>query len=418
MDTPAVRTTAAPGNPRPGLTLSAAVLGWLFDGVEMGLFPVIARPALQELLGMNGDQLVGIWMGRITAVFLFGAAAGGIAFGWLGDRIGRVRAMALSILAYSVFTGLCYFATTPWHLAAFRFMAALGMGGEWSLGVALVMETWPSHARPWLASVIGAAANLGFLLIAVITLILPVGPHSWRLVMVIGAAPALLTFLIRIFVPESERWKASVRERKAHPFHELIRPPFLGRVVIGIILTSVVLIGTWASVQWIPLWIGRLTHGTVPRAMAISQALGAVGAICGCVCGPLLAHAWGRRRSYFTLCALSLLSCEILFLCVHRYSPVLLVMAVIVGFFTATFYGWLALYLPELFPTRVRATAQGLSYNFGRIFAGIGALGAGRLVSHYDGDYARMAARITLVYGVGMVAVCFAPETQGRTLPD
>lgn len=400
-----------------GLTLSAALLGWLFDGLEMGLFPVIARPALQELLGLNGDKLVGIWMGRITAVFLLGAAAGGIAFGWLGDRVGRVRAMSLSILAYSVFTGLCYFAGTPWQLAFFRFMAALGMGGEWSLGVALVMETWPSHSRPWLAGVIGAAANFGFLLIAVVTLILPVGPHSWRWVMLIGAAPALLTFLIRIFVPESQRWKEAVRKTGAHPFREIFRPPLFRSVIIAVILTSVVLIGTWASVQWIPLWIGRLTHGASPHAMAISQALGAAGAICGCFCGPLVAHAWGRRRSYFALCALSLGSCEALFLLMHRYSPIFLVLAFIVGFFTATFYGWLALYLPELFPTRVRATGQGLSYNFGRIFAAAGALAAGNLVSHYDGDYARMAARISLVYVIGMVAICFAPETK-LALPE
>jgi MFS transporter, SHS family, sialic acid transporter len=401
-----------------GLTLSAALLGWLFDGLEMGLFPVIARPALQELLGLTSDKLVGVWMGRITAVFLLGASAGGIAFGWLGDRVGRVRAMSLSILAYSVFTGLCYFAVTPWHLAFFRFMAALGMGGEWSLGVALVMETWPSHSRPWLAGVIGAAANFGFLLIAVITLILPVGPHSWRWVMLVGAAPALLTFLIRMFVPESERWREAVKKTEARPFREIFSPPLSGRVTIAIILTSVILIGTWASVQWIPLWIGRLTNGTAPHAMAVSQAVGAVGAICGCFCGPMVAHAWGRRRSYFALCALSLCSCEALFLFIHSYGAIFLVLAFIVGFFTATFYGWLALYLPELFPTRVRATAQGLSYNFGRIFAAIGALGAGNLVSRYDGDYARMAARITLVYVIGMVAICFAPETKGLTLPD
>jgi SHS family sialic acid transporter-like MFS transporter len=116
-----------------GLTLSAALLGWLFDGLEMGLFPVIARPALQELLGLSSDRLVGVWMGRITAVFLLGASAGGIAFGWLGDRVGRVRAMSLSILAYSVFTGLCYFAVTPWHLAFFRFMRWAWEGnGRWA----------------------------------------------------------------------------------------------------------------------------------------------------------------------------------------------------------------------------------------------------------------------------------------------
>ena len=116
--------------------LVAAFLGWMFDGLEMGIFPVVARPALQELLGTQADQQVGPWMGYITALFLVGAAGGGLLFGWLGDKVGRVRAMIASILTYSLFTGACYLATAAWHLGVFRFVAALGMGGEWALGVA------------------------------------------------------------------------------------------------------------------------------------------------------------------------------------------------------------------------------------------------------------------------------------------
>src|SRR6185503_16722274 len=145
------------------LVLAAAFLGWMFDGLEMGVFPLVARPALRDLMPggttLQPDQFVGLWMSYITALFLLGAACGGLVFGWLGDRLGRVRAMTLSILAYSVFTGLCYFATEAWHLGAFRFIAALGMGGEWSLGVALVMECWPARMRPLMAGIIGAAAN-------------------------------------------------------------------------------------------------------------------------------------------------------------------------------------------------------------------------------------------------------------------
>ena len=142
------------------LVLAAAFLGWMFDGVEMGIFPLVARPALQSMLPLAAagqDQFVGLWMGRITALFLVGAAAGGLGFGWLGDRVGRVRAMTLSILTYSIFTGFCFFAQQPWHLGMFRFIAAFGMGGEWSLGVALVMEAWPSGKRALLAGVIGTA---------------------------------------------------------------------------------------------------------------------------------------------------------------------------------------------------------------------------------------------------------------------
>src|SRR5580765_1954526 len=121
------------------LVLTAAFLGWMFDGLEMGIFPLVARPALQTMLpassGLAPDKFIGTWMGYITALFLIGAALGGLVFGWLGDRIGRVRAMTLSILTYSIFSGLCCFAQEPWHLGALRFIAAFGMGGEWSLGV-------------------------------------------------------------------------------------------------------------------------------------------------------------------------------------------------------------------------------------------------------------------------------------------
>ena len=139
------------------MVLVASFLGWLFDGYEIGLFPLVARPALNDLLHHPGDQVIGKWMGIATASFLIGAALGGLVFGWLGDRIGRVRAMALSILTYSLVTGLGYFAQNPEQLSAVRFVSALGMGGQWALGVALVMECWPEKWRPLLAGAMGAA---------------------------------------------------------------------------------------------------------------------------------------------------------------------------------------------------------------------------------------------------------------------
>ena len=149
------------------MALVAALLGWMFDGFEMGLFPVVARPALQELMGDQfSDALFGRWYGVITAAFLVGAATGGVLFGWLGDRIGRVRAMTISILTYAIVSALGAFAQHPWHLVAVRFLAALGMGGEWSLGVALVMEIWQGKSRGLLAGLIGAAGNLGYVIVA------------------------------------------------------------------------------------------------------------------------------------------------------------------------------------------------------------------------------------------------------------
>ena len=140
-------------------TLAAAFLGWLFDGFEMGLFPLIGQPALKDLLGAaapTGD--INKWFGAIIAVFLVGAASGGVLFGWLGDKVGRVRAMALSILTYAVFTGACGFATEAWHVAALRFVASLGMGGEWSLGVALVNEVWTNKSRALSAGILNFAS--------------------------------------------------------------------------------------------------------------------------------------------------------------------------------------------------------------------------------------------------------------------
>jgi len=405
------------------LALTAAFLGWLFDGFEIGLFPVVARPALLSMLGSGGEGEVGQWMGRITAAFLVGAALGGVAFGWLGDRVGRVRAMSLSILCYSLFSGAAYLATEPWHLGAFRFVAALGMGGEWALGVALVMEVWPEKHRPWLAGAIGAAANIGMVLVGVVAQIWPVSEDSWRWMFLVGASPALLTFMIRLFVPESERWlKARAAAALpggtvASPLREILGGPLLGRTLIGIGLASVALIGTWGSVQWIPLWADKMTAGVVEGAKATAHTLSSLGATFGSLLAPILLGRMGRRWSYSVLCALSLAVCAVLFRTQTEYGPPFLVLVFLTGAATAAFYGWFPLYLPELFPTRVRATGQGLCFNAGRIVAAAGALTSGQLVAHYGG-YPQMGAVVTLVYLVGLAIVWLAPETRGRPLPE
>ena len=422
-------TSAATGDALPSnattrtqwLVLAAAFLGWMFDGVEMGIFPLVARPALQSMLPVSAvgqDQFVGIWMGRITALFLVGAAAGGLGFGWLGDRVGRVRAMTLSILTYSIFTGLCYFAQQPWHLGALRFIAAFGMGGEWSLGVALVMEAWPSHKRALMAGIIGTASNAGYLLIALVGLAFAVTRDSWRWIMIAGAAPALLALGIQLVVPESERWKTAVQQRAARPIREIVSSGLLVKSLLGIALASVALIGTWGSVQWLPLWADQMTGGHVPTAKAVAQILVSAGAMGGSLAGALVAGRLGRRPAYFALCLFSLLLCGWLFRFVHQYGAAFLILVTLVGAATAAFYGWLPLYLPELFPTRVRATGQGLCYNSGRILAAVGALTQGELVRAYGGNYAKAGAMITLIYVVGLGLIWLAPETKDQPLPE
>jgi MFS family permease len=292
------------------------------------------------------------------------------------------------------------------------------MGGEWSLGVALVMECWPERHRPMLAGAIGAAANIGFGLVGLLGAAYPVTRSSWRWVMLAGAAPALLALFIAVFVPESERWKGAVQATRPRPLRDVFAPGLRRTTLLGLLFASIALIGTWGSVQWLPAWADQLTQGRVQNAKALTQMLIAGGAVLGCLIAPLLGSRTGRRPAYFILCLGSLVACAYLFRCVNRYDGLFQMMVFVVGITTASFYGWLPLYLPELFPTRVRATGQGLCYNFGRIIAAAGALQMGRLLQLYKGSYARAGATITLIYALGLVLIWFAPETKDKPLPD
>jgi MFS transporter, SHS family, sialic acid transporter len=401
------------------MVLLAAFLGWLFDGFEQGLFPLIARPALQNILHSAGgnDGLIGKWMGCVTASFLVGAALGGLTFGLLGDRIGRVRAMSLSILTYSLLTGLGYFVQTPWELAIVRFASALGMGGQWALGVALVMECWPEKWRPWLASFMGIAANVGFLLVGVAARLQPVTSESWRWMMLVGALPALLVFFIMFAVPESDRWIAAARVARINPVREVFSGSLRKPTLLAMAFASIALIGTWGSVQWLPAWADQLAGKANPAAKANTQMLVALGAIVGAWSAPLLGARLGRRPTYFLLCLASFFLCAVLFRFVQEFAGMFLAMSFLVGASTASFYGWFPLYFPELFPTRVRATGQGLCYNSGRIVAAVGALTQGQLVGYFNGSYPRAGAIITLIYLLGMALIWLAPETKGKPLP-
>jgi SHS family sialic acid transporter-like MFS transporter len=490
------------------MALTAALLGWLFDGLEMGLFPLTARDALREL-GVGPAELPR-WLGIITAFFLVGAATGGVLFGWLGDRIGRVRAMILSVLTYAIFAGLCGFVTAAWHIGVLRFVSALGMGGEWSLGVALINEIWPGRSRAFLAGLIGAAANVGYLLIAVIgsavinniyvvhdallgiglseswaTYLVDDTNRGWRLLMMFGAAPALITLFIRFFVPESAKWE-SERQRGAtshwanrdllavlvaalaacgiiglwalderhlgvglrvlgtliglvivtggylYPVILYLRRAgefdgqtaagrgILRRMLMAACLSGVALLGTWASVQQIAPWSGALAEAPADAASQV-QMWASLGAILGTIVAALTADQLGRRVTYTLLCAASLIIVPMLFQTTATFDNRFLLLVFLAGAITASFYGWLPLYLPELFPTRVRATGQGFGFNFGRIIAAIGALQIGNLkalFSPYGWTDADVFSALACIYVVGMIIIWFAPETKGKPLPE
>jgi MFS family permease len=482
----------------------------MFDGLEMGLFPLTARSALRDLLGiteMDGarEQLVNLWYDVVTAGFLVGAATGGVLFGWLGDRLGRVRAMMLSVFTYAIFSGLGAVATSAWQMAVLRLISALGMGGEWSLGVALVMEIWPNQSRGLLAGLIGAAGNVGYLLIALLGLGLSkvltemstvlfemglssrwveilVGHSGWRLLMICGAFPALLTFFIRLFVPESQRWKHE-RSRGStsnwaardlvgvaigafgagliiylrvadfnlgvqltgaglavvfilfgytYPVARYLQrsgslssaggfswasSPTLRRMLLGACLGGVALLGTWASIQRAPVWAGKLTN-ELAEAKAYTQIWSASGAILGTLAGALLGDWLGRRVAYSLLCLSSLGSTLLFFQFNDHYGSMFLASVFLAGACTASFYGWLPLYLPELFRTSVRATGQGFSYNFGRILAAVGVLQTSSLMGLFNNRLPQACSVMSLIYLVGIGLIWLAPETRGKPLPE
>jgi hypothetical protein len=274
--------------------------------------------------------------------------------------------------------------------------------------------------------------------------------------MVVAAAPAFLVVFIMAFVPESERWKQSVQAGRGHPLREVFAPGLRKRTLLAIAFASVALIGTWGSVQWLPLWANQLVseagtrtlraeradwYGVAASGLSAEQAdakrvaelavkkrasdaaadmqmIQGIGAILGTLLAPLMGARIGRRWAYFLLCLASVSVCAVTFRTVSTYGGELLAWSFATSLTTASFYGWFPLYLPELFPTRVRATGQGLSYNFGRLFAAVGALTQGQLVASFGGSYAQAGAVVTMIYLVGMGLIWFAPETKGRPLPE
>ncbi len=410
------------------LILLAAFIGWLSAGVEMGLGPLVGRPALLDLLAPASERLamatrvveegrVGSWYAWYLCVFLLGGACGGLLFGRLGDQRGRVCALGWSILCFAGFTGASWWVQTPEQFLVLRFLASLGIGGTWPAGVALVSEAWPDAARPTIAGAMGTAANVGILLMALLGRTLPLAPDSWRWVMLIGAAPLPIGIAVLLWVPESPRW---LQERSARtnpgdfrPLGEVFRPPLLSRTLLGIVLGTIPLLGAWSSGKWLIPWADK----ELGQA-AQTQAIWAVGAVLGSAAGGWLAQLFGRRTTYFVVSLTTLAINLAIYRLLRPGEPVFLPAVFLLGLVSTVFFGWLPLYLPELYPTRVRATGSGVAYNFGRFASAAGVLGAGALMTFFQGDYARVGEVTAWVYGLGLVVILLAPDTSKSTLKD
>jgi SHS family sialic acid transporter-like MFS transporter len=402
--------------------LFAAFGGLLFDGIELGLMPIASISVTKSLLGNRfTDALAGDWFARFTAALMLGAAVGGIVFGALGDRLGRTRAMGVSILFYSVFSGMGWLVGGLEQMLMLRFFVGLGIGGVWPNGVALVSECWPNASRPTVAGIVGAGLNTGILLLSQIARIWHITPDSWRWLFGWSAVPGLLGVAALCFVPESPRWlstRAAAVRRTATPLRDLFRPPLLRLTLLGIVLGSIPMVGAWAASKWMIPWADKIGGTTQPGYKALTQGCWALGAVLGSFFGAQLAGLLGRRLSYFLISLGSTVLTSGLFLFTAPLQSAFLPMAFVQGFIATLFFGWLPLYLPELFPTKVRATGSGIAYNTGRFATAGGVFAAGTLAVWLGGDFAKVGAVMGSIYALGMVAIWWAPETSNRDLPE
>ena len=431
--------------------LGGALAGWMFAGLQISLFVLVARTAMRDLLPSASEADIGDWFAWFQCAFLLGAASGGWLFGWLGDRIGRAKALGASVLCYSLVTAACYFVDDPYLLVALRYVACLGVGGAWPNAVSLSVEALPAVSKALLAGLMGAAANVGFVLLGVIGYFFAITPEAWRWTLLVGASPAVLGVLVLGWLPESPRWLAGQRSHaggdKAQPMREILRPPLLKRTIIGICLGAIPVIGTAANANWLIPWSDQVASqqsagdhdgersapsgGTNneaadaprrapdPHLKALTQVTRSGGAIIGSLLGGFLATRVGRRTTYFLISLIAFLLSSYIFGFLNpleRFS--FGVFTFLLGFVGVTYFGWLPLYLPELFPTRVRSTGTGVTFNSGRILAAVAVLGAGGLMLLFGGDYARVGTFTGLIYAVGMVVICFAPDTTRQKLED
>jgi MFS transporter, SHS family, sialic acid transporter len=428
--------------------LVAAFMGWFFGGMQILITNLGMRAASLDLMGRSGmldpavyvdlnqraGTLVGSELAQLTAwntmalqwyawfqcAFLFGAAAGGLLFGRLGDRMGRARALGLSIVWFAGFTGLAWFAQSPHQLLMLRFLACLGIGGTWPNGVALVSEVWSDRARPALSSAIGMAGNLGMFAMSSLAAAYAVTPASWRWVMLVNATPLLLGLVIWFFLPESPAWRDLAARKvptESQTPPSVFRRPYLGCTLIGILLATIPLIGGWGSANWMMPWADEVGSQTGQDQLKAHIGMArALTSILGSLLAGILAVWIGRRRLYFLASLGALFAAQYSFWMTRPGDSGFLVGVAFLGVFNGLFFGWLPFFLPELFPVKIRSTGAGVSFNFGRILTALTIFATGALMGFFENDYARIGRLTSLIFLAGMVVICYAPDTSKREM--
>ena len=406
------------------LVLLVAWLGWVFDSMDALIYAQVMTPALKELLGSRGSpENIGWYGGIIFSVFVVGWALGGVGFGVLADYLGRARTLVITILVYAVFTALAGFSHTWWELGIYRFLTALGVGGEWAAGATLVAEVWPESLRVKGAGLLQSAWGAGFFLAAGINLML--SGYSWRVIFFVGVIPALVAVIIRLKVREPERWREARQATLAQPSRsltltELFTSETRRDTLVGTALAFVAVFGLWGATNWTPSFINELLSprhlDAVSMARRVSYAVMSlnIGAIAGYLVYPLIAEWWSRRGAFLVMMLGSALSLPATFLLSSSYSVVLWLLPLL-GFFSNGIFSGFPIYLPEIFPTRIRATGAGFCFNAGRILAAGGPFLTGYLVVHL-GTFARAASSIAVIYLLGLLILPAARETKGEVI--
>lgn len=392
----------------------AAWLGWLFDGLDMHLYTLIATPFVALLLKVpQSHASVGIYSSWIQAAFMLGWALGGGLFGRMGDRIGRSKALVLTILTYAIFTGAGFFAQTWWQLLIFRFLAALGIGGEWAVGAALLAETWPRQWRYWLAAVLQTAVNIGILLAGVVGMALAGLPE--RYVFLVGLAPALVVLWIRRAVPETEDWHAA----KAAAVHaeprimDLFRGPTLRISLLTMAVCALSLTAHWAFMFWSAQHLRQLpevqSYSAQAKTLLVSSVV--VVLMVSSIVGNFLAAAMARWIGFRGAIAGMALAYFLTMVWTYAQPRSLAEMwwcFPVLGCCSG-FFALFTMYLPPLFPTLLRTTGAGFCYNIGRTAAAAGTVVFGllapiddkRLALFYSGLLFLPAAIIALAMPKG-----------------
>ncbi len=412
------------------LVLFVAWLGWVFDSMDATIYAIVLHPALEELLrssaGTANAEQIGWYGGIIFSIFLVGWAIGGVLFGIVADTVGRTKTLIVTILIYALFTGAAALSQDWWHLALYRFLTALGIGGEWAAGAAIVAESWPEDKRAQAAGVLQSAWAVGFFLAAAFNLWL--SEYGWRALFVVGVLPAFVSIAIFLWVKEPDRWvQARTQECRSGTasmtkLPELFHPNLRRSTLVGSVLAFVAVFGLWGATNWTPTLIRTLPdmqgldHATLAQYVSYAIMALNVGALGGYLSFGPLAERFGRRPVFALMCTGSLVMLPVAFLAPHAYPHVLALLPIL-GFFNNGIFTGFPIYLPELYPTRLRATGAGFCFNAGRVLASGAPFLTGFLVSAM-GTFGKAASTVALIYLVGLLVLPFAPETRGKPLPE